>query len=287
MSAPTQNRPVSRTFNDSNASDKLGIQLSVSVDTGQSTQHLAPEDLVLIAEKLGEYARQLLPTARTHTTVSVNGGRHRIAPDSSRVSAPTPAQTPVQQRVRTAPQQRTWDAPITPRRSTPNRTLSSRASALPPSREQIAALRAFEERLEHITTEVVRPTEPAAWSAHSGDHAAIPHVDAIFTPRVIIDLHNRRVVADNSVQRLTYKEFELLSHLVSRAGKVISRGELFASVWRTDVPADSRTIDVHIRRLREKLGLEEHIITVRGAGYKFEFTSQVEVIPASGRRIPA
>jgi two-component system alkaline phosphatase synthesis response regulator PhoP len=69
---------------------------------------------------------------------------------------------------------------------------------------------------------------------------------------------------------LAKKEFELLSLLTSKPGKVFSRDEIFNKVWGTDVIVGNRTIDVHIRKLREKIG-DEYIKTIKGIGYKFEF----------------
>lgn len=66
------------------------------------------------------------------------------------------------------------------------------------------------------------------------------------------------------------KEFELFNLLVSRPGKVFTREEIFNKVWGTDVIVGNRTIDVHIRKLREKLG-DHYIKTIKGIGYKFEF----------------
>ena len=67
---------------------------------------------------------------------------------------------------------------------------------------------------------------------------------------------------------LPKKEFELLSLLASQPGRVFSRENILASVWGTDVVVGDRTIDVHIRKLREKLG-EQYFRTVKGVGYKF------------------
>lgn len=69
---------------------------------------------------------------------------------------------------------------------------------------------------------------------------------------------------------LAKKEFELLSLLASKPGKVFTREEIFNKVWGTDVIVGNRTIDVHIRKLREKVG-EDYIKTIKGIGYKFEF----------------
>lgn len=66
------------------------------------------------------------------------------------------------------------------------------------------------------------------------------------------------------------KEFELFNLLVSKPGKVFTREEIFNKVWGTDVIVGNRTIDVHIRKLREKLG-DNYIKTIKGIGYKFEF----------------
>jgi two-component system alkaline phosphatase synthesis response regulator PhoP len=69
---------------------------------------------------------------------------------------------------------------------------------------------------------------------------------------------------------LPRKEFELLSLLASKPGKVFTRDEILTRVWGNDIIVGDRTIDVHVRKLREKLG-EENIKTVKGIGYKFEF----------------
>lgn len=68
---------------------------------------------------------------------------------------------------------------------------------------------------------------------------------------------------------LPRKEFELLALLMSKPGKVFHRDAIMNSVWGTEVIVGDRTIDVHIRKLREKIG-ETHIVTVKGVGYKFE-----------------
>jgi two-component system alkaline phosphatase synthesis response regulator PhoP len=68
---------------------------------------------------------------------------------------------------------------------------------------------------------------------------------------------------------LAKKEFELLSLLIVRPGKVYTRAEIFHKIWGNDVIVGDRTIDVHIRKLREKIG-EDTIGTVKGIGYKFE-----------------
>jgi two-component system alkaline phosphatase synthesis response regulator PhoP len=76
------------------------------------------------------------------------------------------------------------------------------------------------------------------------------------------------VYKDGETITLPKKEFELLYFLAQQPGKVFSRDVLLSNIWGTDVYVVPRTIDVHIRKLREKLG-EEYIQTVKGVGYKF------------------
>jgi two-component system alkaline phosphatase synthesis response regulator PhoP len=83
-----------------------------------------------------------------------------------------------------------------------------------------------------------------------------------------IDYERYLVVRSGEELHLPRKEFELLSLLTTRPGKVYTREEIYRSVWGDDVIVGDRTIDVHIRKLREKLG-DEHIRTVKGVGYTF------------------
>ena len=85
-----------------------------------------------------------------------------------------------------------------------------------------------------------------------------------------IDTERITVKKGEKVIELAKKEFELLNLLVSKPGKVFSREEIFNKVWGTDVIVGNRTIDVHIRKLREKIG-DTFIKTIKGIGYKFEF----------------
>ena len=80
-------------------------------------------------------------------------------------------------------------------------------------------------------------------------------------------------VAGQSVQ-LPLKEFELLELLLRNVGRVLTRGQLIDRVWGADYVGDTKTLDVHVKRLRAKLepdpGVPRHLVTVRGLGYKFE-----------------
>jgi DNA-binding response OmpR family regulator len=91
--------------------------------------------------------------------------------------------------------------------------------------------------------------------------------------RISIDLARRTVEVDGSPVQLTYVEFELLRTLASSPGVVFSRQRLLESLWGGSDYREPRTIDVHVRHLREKLEADpsepRHLQTVRGAGYRF------------------
>ncbi|MBL7963391.1 MAG: response regulator transcription factor [Flavobacteriales bacterium] len=84
-----------------------------------------------------------------------------------------------------------------------------------------------------------------------------------------VDTEKVLVYQDGVEMQLPKKEFELLVLLMSKPGKVFKREEIYAQIWGSDLFVGDRTIDVHIRKLREKLG--DHIIkTIKGVGYKFD-----------------
>lgn len=86
---------------------------------------------------------------------------------------------------------------------------------------------------------------------------------------IVIDPVKFIVTIDNQEVILAKKEFELLYLLASRPGRVFLRNEILSQVWGNDVIVGDRTIDVHIRKVRQKLGVD-CITTVKGVGYKFE-----------------
>ncbi|HAM98273.1 MAG TPA: DNA-binding response regulator [Marinilabiliales bacterium] len=85
---------------------------------------------------------------------------------------------------------------------------------------------------------------------------------------IVIDKERYIVKKDTTELILPRKEFELLLLLASKPDKVFTRDEIYARVWGEDIIVGDRTIDVHIRKLREKLG-SDHIRTIKGVGYKF------------------
>jgi two-component system alkaline phosphatase synthesis response regulator PhoP len=93
---------------------------------------------------------------------------------------------------------------------------------------------------------------------------------------LLVDVERRRVTVDGQPVELTYTEFELLRTLKAHPGRVFGREELLSRVWGQDFYGDTRTVDVHIRHLREKLNEDpthpRFIETVRGVGYRFRET---------------
>lgn len=86
---------------------------------------------------------------------------------------------------------------------------------------------------------------------------------------IVIDKEKYLVLKNGEELNLPKKEFELLALLISKPGRVFTREVILNTVWGNDVVVGDRTIDVHIRKLREKIG-SDYIKTVKGVGYKFE-----------------
>ena len=83
-----------------------------------------------------------------------------------------------------------------------------------------------------------------------------------------------RFVFDDEPVSMPLKEFDLLEYLLRNSGRVLTRGQLIDRVWGADYVGDTKTLDVHIKRLRSKIEVHpshpKHLVTVRGLGYKFE-----------------
>ena len=107
-------------------------------------------------------------------------------------------------------------------------------------------------------------TRTSAGGADGGDRTTVTSAG------VVIDEGNFTARLHGRTLDLTYKEFELLHFLASNPGRVFTRDQLLSEVWGTDYFGGTRTVDVHVRRLRAKLGEHESLIsTVRGVGYGF------------------
>lgn len=88
---------------------------------------------------------------------------------------------------------------------------------------------------------------------------------------LILNTDEHTVTADGERIDLTYKEYELLRLLLSNPGTAFTREQLFDSIWGEDYAGESRTLDMHIRTLRQKLGIYSSLIeTIRGVGYRLE-----------------
>jgi DNA-binding response OmpR family regulator len=116
---------------------------------------------------------------------------------------------------------------------------------------------------------------------------ASPDKEQIRIGDIVIDLPRHEVVVAGAPIDLTLTEFKLISVMAQRCGRVQSREQLLNDVWEYHSPIDTRTVDTHVRRLREKLGAAaaRHLDTVRGVGYRLvEHSTTAE---EHGARTPA
>ena len=141
--------------------------------------------------------------------------------------------------------------------------------------EDYSQIAGFEAGADDYITKPIRPKvlvkRVKALLKRSGEATVAPVVEDTNTVSIgnlVIDKEKYLIRIDDVEMVLPRKEFELLSLLVSKPGKVFTREEIYSSVWGVNVVVGDRTIDVHIRKLREKIG-NEHIKTLKGIGYKF------------------
>ncbi|MBQ5403478.1 MAG: response regulator transcription factor [Bacteroidales bacterium] len=100
------------------------------------------------------------------------------------------------------------------------------------------------------------------------DFAEVSEGNIIRLGKLVIDREKYTVINDGVELALPRKEFSLLLLLISKPEKVFTRDEIYSAIWGDSIVVGDRTIDVHIRKLREKIG-EDYIRTVKGVGYKF------------------
>jgi two-component system response regulator RegX3 len=108
-----------------------------------------------------------------------------------------------------------------------------------------------------------------------GDRTTEPIVTGVIEAGPVrMDVERHVVAVDGLSVSLPLKEFELLELLLRNAGRVLTRGQLIDRIWGADYVGDTKTLDVHVKRLRAKVEPEpsqpRHLVTVRGVGYKFE-----------------
>jgi two-component system alkaline phosphatase synthesis response regulator PhoP len=122
---------------------------------------------------------------------------------------------------------------------------------------------------------VAKPVKPAVFLKKI--EAMLRRLESVATPKqnrefifdeLRVDFESHDVFINNNKLVFAKKEFLLLKLLVSSPGKVFTRDEIYEGVWGSEVVVGDRTIDVHIRKLREKLG-DKYITTLKGIGYKF------------------
>jgi hypothetical protein len=113
------------------------------------------------------------------------------------------------------------------------------------------------------------PAGPVPGDAIPG--GAIPGQPTGTRPGLLLDHEQRRVWVDGAEVTLTFQEFELLAFLAAHPSTVFSRADLVRTVWQRDFAADSRTVDVHVSRLRHKLGPSygRYLVTEYRVGYQF------------------
>jgi DNA-binding response OmpR family regulator len=115
---------------------------------------------------------------------------------------------------------------------------------------------------------LVRDGKALAGAALAGAAAGRPAGEG---PGLLLDHEQRRVLVDGAEVTLTFQEFELLAFLAAHPATVFSRADLVRKVWQRDFTADSRTVDVHVSRLRRKLGpaYGKCLVTEYRVGYQF------------------
>lgn len=108
---------------------------------------------------------------------------------------------------------------------------------------------------------------------HDGEYEDEPQ-DVLEGGRVTLDVERHVVTVSGEEVNMPLKEFDLLEYLLRNRGRVLTRGQLIDRVWGADYVGDTKTLDVHIKRLRSKIeknpSSPEYLVTVRGLGYKFE-----------------
>ena len=141
--------------------------------------------------------------------------------------------------------------------------------------EDYSQIAGFEAGADDYITKPVRPkvlvSRVKALLKRTGEATEQPVVqdtNTVTIGNLMIDKERYLIRMNEEEMILPRKEFELLSLLVSKPGKVFTREEIYYSVWGDNVVVGDRTIDVHIRKLREKIG-NDHIKTLKGIGYKF------------------
>ena len=143
--------------------------------------------------------------------------------------------------------------------------------------EEIDKLRGFELGIDDYLTKPFSPKELIARikAIYNRSNQNLPNIYKLNTLELNFSAHTLKI--DNKLINVTPKEFEILTYLIKNKGIAISREQLLSRLWGYDYFGDDRTIDTHIKMLRNNLGkYRDLIITVRGIGYKFIESNEEE-----------
>ncbi|MFE2298951.1 winged helix-turn-helix domain-containing protein [Streptomyces sp. NPDC059445] len=201
---------------------------------------------------------------------------------SSVATPPAPSASPARHRLRAVDRDEDWGLPRPDEPASPGYDgatfLPPGATWLPAPQNALPVLPGQPPMIGYLVLVPAdqQPLLPLAVTGRAG-HPAAPGAPAdtagegLVDPLVRVDTVQRTAEVDGRVLDLTYLEFELLSHLVRHPHRVHTRDQLVSTVWGYGHVGDGRTVDVHVARLRRKLGAQHRqaIQTVRRVGYKY------------------
>ncbi|WRZ93304.1 winged helix-turn-helix domain-containing protein [Streptomyces sp. NBC_01007] len=196
---------------------------------------------------------------------------------SSVATAPTPSTAPGRHRLRAVDRDEDWGLPRSNEVESPGNGVAGflppGATWLPAPQHALPVLPGQPPMIGYLVLVPAdqQPLLPVAVTGRAEPSAAVGGADRAADPLVSIDTVQRTAEVDGRVLDLTYLEFELLAHLVRHPHRVHTRDQLVSTVWGYGHVGDGRTVDVHVARLRRKLGTQHRqaIQTVRRVGYKY------------------
>lgn len=126
----------------------------------------------------------------------------------------------------------------------------------------------------YSTRELLARMKAAMRRQHDGSRPPSDESGLLRSGHVVVDTDKHSVTVDGIETKMPLKEFELLEYLMSNSGRVLTRGQLIDRVWGSDYFGDTKTLDVHIKRIRSRIERDpahpKLVVTVRGLGYRFD-----------------